>query len=38
MTWTQVLDLLPDDAVFQNSLGFPRSLIFTAGQTHVAGG
>ena len=24
MTWAQVLDLLPDGAVFQNSLGFPE--------------
>ena len=31
MTWAQVLALLPDEAVFQNSLGFPNSLIFSAG-------
>ena len=32
ITWNQVLDLLPAGAVFQNSIGFPRSLIFSAGQ------
>ena len=31
ITWAQVLDLLPDDAVFQNSLGFPNSLILARG-------
>ena len=36
ITWAQMLDLLPDDAVFQNSLGFPSSLIFTAGHDGVA--
>ena len=38
LTWAGVLDLLPDQAVFQNSLGFPNSLIFTAGQTGNAAG
>ena len=38
ITWTQVLDLLPDVAVFQNSLGFPSSLIIVAGQFGVAAG
>ena len=38
MTWAQVLTLLPDEAVFQNSLGFPRSLIFSAGHTGSAAG
>ena len=38
LTWTQVLDLLPDGAVFQNSIGFPRSLIFSAGQNGSAAG
>ena len=33
MTWTQVLDLLPDQAVFRASLGFPRSLIITPGDS-----
>ena len=33
MTWDQVLTLLPDDAVFQNSLGFPNSLIINAGDS-----
>ncbi len=27
ITWAQMLELLPDVAVFQNSLGFPNSLI-----------
>ncbi len=31
VTWAEMFDLLPDGAVFQNSLGFPRSLIFSAG-------
>ena len=38
MTWAQVLALLPDEAVFQNSLGFPNSLIFSAGHTGSAAG
>ncbi len=38
LTWAQVLELLPDGAVFQNSTGFPRSLIFNAGQTAAAAG
>ena len=38
MTWVQVLDLLPDGAMFQNSLGFPRSLIFSVGQSATAAG
>ena len=29
---------MPDEAVFQNSLGFPRSLIFNAGHTASAAG
>ena len=33
ITWTQMLALLPDGAVFQNSTGFPSSLIFNAGTT-----
>ncbi len=38
ITWAQMLDLLPDVAVFQNSLGFPNSLILMAGQhRHPAG-
>ena len=38
LTWAQMLDLLPAGAVFQNSLGFPRSLIFIAGQSATAAG
>ncbi len=38
LTWTEVLELLPDGAVFQNSLGFPRSLIFNAGQSGIRRG
>ena len=38
ITWPQVLELLPANAVFKNSLGFPRSLIFTAGQSASAEG
>ena len=33
-----MLDLLPAGAVFQNSLGFPRSLIFSAGQSASTAG
>ena len=36
MTWTQVLDMLPAGAVFQNSLGFPNSLIINTGQSSSA--
>ena len=38
ITWAQMLDLLPDGAVFQNSLGFPNSLILAAGTTASAAG
>ncbi|MFL6080492.1 MAG: Calx-beta domain-containing protein, partial [Ornithinibacter sp.] len=38
LTWDQVLTLLPDEAVFQNSLGFPGSLIFNAGHSGSAAG
>ena len=38
ITWAQVLALLPDDAVFQNSLGFPNSLILAAGTSASAAG
>ncbi|MFL6177994.1 MAG: hypothetical protein ACJ715_15185, partial [Ornithinibacter sp.] len=38
ITWTQMVDLLPDGAVFQNSTGFPRSLILAAGQSASVAG
>jgi hypothetical protein len=38
ITWAQMVDLLPDGAVFQNSLGFPRSLILNAGDSGGAAG
>ena len=38
ITWTAMLDLLPGGAEFQNSLGFPRSLIFSAGTSASAAG
>jgi len=38
ITWTEMLALLPDGAVFQNSTGFPRSLILAAGQSASAAG
>ena len=38
ITWTQMLALLPDGAVFQNSTGFPSSLILAAGTPVSAAG
>ena len=38
LTWAQVLDLLPDGAVFQNSLGIPEVVDLHRGPERIDGG